>query len=179
MTAFSPRKKSSDGFASRCRECRQATRPKAREAAQRVARYHAGGEKSLVRQREYQDANREKYRAASQKWRGKNPEKQKIAQRRWAEENPHKNAAAAQRYYTRKRNRTPLWLTEKDWREIETFYQRAAELTAETGIKHVVDHVVPLHGKRISGLHCPGNLQVITAAENLAKSNNWPWPKEV
>ena len=49
------------------------------------------------------------------------------------------------------------------------FYREAHELTARTGIRHEVDHIIPLRSKAVSGLHCVENLQVLTAAANNAK----------
>jgi hypothetical protein len=69
--------------------------------------------------------------------------------------------------------RTPGWLTEADNAAIMAMYEKARQLTKETGVEHHVDHIIPLQGSLVSGLHVPGNLQVITAAENLEKSNSF------
>ncbi len=66
---------------------------------------------------------------------------------------------------------TPKWLTEADYRAIEDFYKIAQKLKLETGQEYHVDHIVPLQGKDVCGLHVPWNLQVISASENLRKSN--------
>lgn len=72
-----------------------------------------------------------------------------------------------------KKQRTPGWLTELDYEHIQLFYEAAALLTKETGIKFQVDHIIPLQGKEISGLHVPKNLQILSAAENLEKRNKF------
>ena len=46
-------------------------------------------------------------------------------------------------------------------------------MTKDTGIPHVVDHVVPLTHAEVCGLHAPWNMQVITFAANAAKGNKW------
>lgn len=56
---------------------------------------------------------------------------------------------------------------------MEALYAEARELTAITGVPHHVDHIVPLNGEFVSGLHCPGNLRVVTAAENTRKKNTF------
>lgn len=63
----------------------------------------------------------------------------------------------------------PAWLSEDEHAEIEAIYVEARRITAETGVPHQVDHIVPLRGKTVCGLHVPWNLQVLTAIQNRAK----------
>lgn len=63
---------------------------------------------------------------------------------------------------------TPRWA---DMGAIRQFYYHARRLTAETGIKHEVDHFIPLNSPVVCGLHTPLNLRVIPATENREKSN--------
>jgi hypothetical protein len=70
-------------------------------------------------------------------------------------------------------NRTPVWLTIKDHQDIKDFYYLAKALEQVTGEKYHVDHIIPLQGELVSGLHVPSNLRVISAKENLSKSNKF------
>ena len=72
----------------------------------------------------------------------------------------------AYRYWTTIRERTPAWA---DHKLMAAIYKRADRLN------HHVDHIVPLNHPLVCGLHCEANLQILTAVENLAKSNHmWP-----
>ena len=94
---------------------------------------------------------------------------------RWRRANPDKIAAYAAERWAAKADRTPPWLTEEHLKEMAEFYARAAEATELLGQKCHVDHIVPLRGKTVSGLHVPWNLQVLPGVENL-KKNNQMWP---
>ena len=64
----------------------------------------------------------------------------------------------------------------KMWsREIREIYEECSELTFLTSIPHHVDHIIPLRGKDVCGLHVPWNLRVIPAQENIAKSNKYSY----
>jgi hypothetical protein len=87
-------------------------------------------------------------------------------------------AANKQQYVVRARMRekhiaraTPSWA---NLDKIAAIYEEAARLTAETGITHHVDHFYPLRSKTMCGLHVETNLQILTAEDNLRKSNKPP-----
>jgi hypothetical protein len=69
------------------------------------------------------------------------------------------------------RDATPPWITRKQKLEIRQLYQIAITMTQTTGERYVVDHIIPLQGETVCGLHVPWNLRVTTQEENLKKSN--------
>jgi hypothetical protein len=97
------------------------------------------------------------------------PVPQAVAERR------RESRAALVRHHEAKRRaaqlqRTPLWA---DMAAIRAVYAEAARLTRSTGTVHHVDHVLPLQGLLVSGLHVHTNLQILTAAENSRKRNRF------
>lgn len=68
------------------------------------------------------------------------------------------------------RKATPNWLTDEHRDQIKWFYSEAQRLRSETGIPHDVDHIVPVRGELVSGLHVPWNLRVIPSIENQKKN---------
>ncbi|UEP42759.1 HNH endonuclease signature motif containing protein [Burkholderia sp. B21-005] len=63
---------------------------------------------------------------------------------------------------------TPRWA---DPSAIALLYREAERKTKKTGVDHHVDHIVPLRGRKVCGLHVENNLRVVTATENLSKHN--------
>lgn len=85
---------------------------------------------------------------------------------------------ASKRDWSRKRQMsvrqaTPLWLTELDDLFIKEIYSLAVLRSRCLGIKYEVDHIIPLHGKNVCGLHVPSNLQLMESSENLKKRNHY------
>lgn len=70
------------------------------------------------------------------------------------------------------RKATPGWA---DSSHIALIYRKSAELSAAFGIAFEVDHVVPIRGKTVCGLHTHDNLQLLAHAENLGK-RHYQWP---
>ena len=56
---------------------------------------------------------------------------------------------------------------------INQIYLEARRLTNETGIKHEVDHIIPLNHTLVCGLHCQQNLQILTKQQNQHKTNTF------
>ena len=66
---------------------------------------------------------------------------------------------------------TPIWLTKEQKKDIRNLYLESLKKFEETGVSYEVDHIIPINGKDVSGLHVSWNLRVITREENLRKSN--------
>jgi hypothetical protein len=90
---------------------------------------------------------------------------------RYASKNPAKVNAKSMKRHTSKMNRTPPWLTKDHFKQIEDMYARAKIAEDFTGEKYHVDHIIPLQGKTVSGLHVPWNLQLLPAVKNFSKGN--------
>lgn len=66
------------------------------------------------------------------------------------------------------RTATPKWVNKL---EISNIYALSTRVSKETGVDHAVDHIVPIRGRDVSGLHVPWNLQVMESKLNSSKKN--------
>lgn len=103
----------------------------------------------------------------------KHSDARKLKSKRWRENNPHKVTYHAAKRRSDIENRTPKWLTEIDFETMVNIYAEAKRITEETGEQHHVDHIIPLRGKKVSGLNVPQNLQILSATDNLKKTNKY------
>lgn len=144
--------------------------------------------KAYQRIKEWRAANPEKWKEQNQRYAKKHKDKLVAKTTRWKKANPeraaeiskktrakHKARILATRAKQRaaKRSRTPIWVDKEHLWLIKQAYELAILKTKQFGFSWHVDHVIPLCGKLVSGLHVIENLQVIPGAENLLKNNKF------
>ena len=139
-----------------------ATRKKQREARK--------DELNAKKRRSYAE-NPEYWRAIGRRCHANNAEKNRARSRKHAKDNPEQYAVRAAKYRARKLKATPIWGSELTTLVIAEAFNVAKRREVITGFKWHVDHVVPLKGKLVSGLHVWNNIQVIPAIENQRKYN--------
>ena len=121
----------------------------------------------------WREKNREKHREATRLWKLANPDKHKAELVRYQAKNKAKRAMREARRRIRLTSSIPKWVTQEDRLSITALYLEAQRLTELTGIVFHVDHIIPLRGKTVCGLHVPENLQVIPYYENVEKNNRF------
>lgn len=162
LEAFGKRKASKDGLQPKCRECM---------ADLNKERYEEDKDRLLEQSRAYYAANKEQRLAAMKAYRADKQERHQARVKAYYEANRPRYRANERAREAGLQTATPAWLSKRQRDAIAAIYAEAARLTEETGIPHHVDHIVPLKGRGVCGLHVPWNLRAIPAAENLAKSN--------
>lgn len=92
-------------------------------------------------------------------WDGKAKERSRVRTAKWKKDNWDYYKACLANRKQRLRQATPRWVDKKD---LIAFYKNRPE-------GHHVDHIVPINGKEVSGLHVLWNLQYLPASENMSK----------
>lgn len=91
----------------------------------------------------------------------------RVPYKEWSAESKGQWVAYVVARQKRIKQATPIWA---DINLIKEFYIKAQQLSKETNIPHEVDHIIPIQGKLVSGLHVPANLQILTEKENQQKN---------
>jgi len=148
----------------------------------------ANPDKFRANSKKYRENHREEESVRSKNWRTKHPDRVKANNEKWQETNwvkylgissswkrrnrGHTNAKTKERRLAQIQ-RTPKWLTDQDFADIKKFYDLAYELSQAYGFPWHVDHIIPLKGKTVSGLHVVDNLQIMPGSENSRKGNRF------
>mgnify|MGYP006270089537 CR=1 FL=1 len=129
----------------------------------------------LSRMKDYRDKDhvKSKQKEYIKEYHKDNWEVIKSHKRRYIKNNPDKVNAITAKRRSSKINRTPKWLSKNDINQIKMYYSLAKRLSNCLQIEYHVDHIIPLQGKYISGLHVPSNLQVIPSTINFKKNNSY------
>ena len=172
VESFGKNKSKKDGLSTECRPCKrqgdkQYYQANADQVKQTVAKYRAENpEKVSQVKKDWYEVNKEHVYNKSNAYRKAYPEKALQYQRNYKQANSGKARSWLAKYRATKLKATPLWF-EKDL--VEAIYMKAKEWG------FAVDHIVPLQGKTVCGLHCWSNLQLLDPALNSAKKNHY-WP---
>lgn len=192
ISLWSKNKARYDGVHSICKKCHN-------EAARK--KYAENPEKKLKKNRIWLNLNKNRHSELTKMWELRNKEYSKQIRKKYRIENKDKLSEKRKIYYKNnkkamlesgkrhynlfkhkymakyakrraaKLKATPPWLTKEQLLHIEKLYEQAKKLEKQTGVKYHIDHIIPLQGKNVCGLHVPWNLQIITAEENLSKNN--------
>jgi hypothetical protein len=159
-TDFGKYKGSKDGLSYWCKSCRKEDYNKKRESILEKKKLYYQENKDVIipKVRAHYKDNREEILAKKAAYLQLNKDKS--------------NKLGADKR-ARKRNATPSWLTKEQKDCMESFYWMAQDLKRVTGEEYHVDHIVPLKGQNVCGLHVPWNLQVLPSDVNIKKGNKY------
>ena len=176
LTEFKARPSRPLGRYSQCRACDNARHASARKAdpeafrLANIAWRQANPEAAAAQSYRYFLRNRAARLEASRTQYEKTKDQRAVSLQKWRSDNPHKLCAYSAQHRAAKVRATTPWASEI---AIEAIYERARLLSDITGVPHDVDHIIPLRGRMVRGLHVPANLRCIPATTNRQKSNSW------
>lgn len=168
LDEFHKNNKRLTGTTSSCKECAKIHYGEHKEEiTERVRVYR---QKNLEKIKEtndtYYENNTEMYVAKATMWAVENPERRKEIEKAYNKRNRGQKNARTALYRASKANATPPWLSDQQLAEIGRIYKNCPP-----GFH--VDHIVPIRGENVSGLHVPWNLEYLQAYQNESKGNTF------
>lgn len=166
LDCFSKQKDKKTGFKSNCKDCTQSYNKnnKERIAIHDKIYYELNIDTILENKKQYYLENKEKIIENKCLYEKENSEKIKENKKTYYHKNKKDFLSRNAKRRADKIQATPSWLTKEQLEEIKNIYK-----TCPKG--YHVDHIIPLKGKTVCGLHVPWNLQHLPAKENLQKNN--------
>jgi len=155
-----------------CIECSKESHLENRDERLKVMkkRYHENKDYYSMYSKKWYLENRESVLDRVNKYRIENKEYLKEYYKNYYYENKNKYVAFSAKRKSQKINSTPNWLNKEQENQLKYIY-RLREILSNDYITYHVDHIIPLQNDKVCGLHVPWNLQILTAQDNLSKSN--------
>jgi cytochrome c5 len=160
------------GVVAKCNVCFNKDRPSragSEYSKKHWKKYYAENKDELLKKKKESDSRREyakrRYQEKKDEIRRKQKEYNKTSRAKAL--NSRRQSHRARRI----KEAQPSWLLPEHIQEMTNLYWLAQDLKAVSGVMYHVDHIVPLRGKNVCGLHVPWNLQVLPADVNIRKSN--------
>lgn len=143
---FYTNKNKKDGYHCHCKECSKAFK------------------------KVWKEANKDRVAAYDKEWQESNKDKKSANYKKWQQTNKGVVNAYNSKRRADEKAATPVWA---NLEKIKSLYNVAHYFDWISGgfVKHHVDHIVPLRGKNVCGLHVENNLQILIDKDNLRKSN--------
>lgn len=149
---------------SHCKDCRRKeVRDQDKKNRKRKSLYN----------KDYRKTNKEKIDLKGKIYREQNRDRILKYLKSWRKSNPEKVLTGSRERKKRQKQATPSWLSKDQESQFADMYKLRDECSMLTGDPYEVDHIVPLKGSNISGLHVPWNLQVLPKDLNRSKGNRY------
>jgi len=161
LSEFHIAKKNISGLEGKCKSCK---------SIYRKAQYQKNKHKELSKNLEWKYNNLERYKEIGKEHYRANKDRHKSLMQQHYHANKGMYRAKDAKYRATKLKATPAWA---NLEQIKRIYIACASISERTGVEHHVDHIIPLQGETVCGLHVEKNLAIIPAQMNLQKSNTY------
>lgn len=156
-----------------CKDCQKVYRESNKERRRELwsSWYHSNRVRHLTNGKAWRSNNRERSREYYQENSTKILERRRSYQQEYYQSNKHVFTARNNRRRASELSATPPWISLEQLKDMKNLYRVCRNISESTGKQHHVDHIVPLKGENVCGLHVPWNLRIIPAKMNLSKGN--------